>query len=53
MQDTKTIERLPAYSCYENSVKAIYDDLTVMIEMKKDSIDKVVNVVVDAAEVWV
>ena len=24
----KTIERLPAYSCYEDTVKAIHDDLT-------------------------
>jgi hypothetical protein len=46
----KTVERSPAYSCYEDSVKAIHDDLTVMLEMKKDSIERVVNVVIDAAE---
>jgi len=32
-------------------VKAIHDDLSVMVEMKKDSIEKVVNVVVDALNV--
>jgi len=31
-------------------MKALHDDLTVMVEMKKDSIEKVVNVVVDVAE---